>query len=238
MNQKASKSKKKASSKGSRPAVQLTRKELFVWLGVAFLAMLWMFTLGVIVGRGLSPVRFDVEKLKGELVALKQEALRREEAGYKKDADTLSGKRNLDFYDLLTDKKEQARLKSVSKAKQQPLKPKSEKETTRKPGPKTLPKSKVNQKEKKALRPSLAKKRSTRGTFTVQVLSVKDPVRAEKMVSYLKGKDYVAYKVTAHIPGKGTYHRVRVGHFKDRREAARAAEKLGGEKLEPLIIRE
>ena len=80
MSQKSSKPKKKVSAKRSRFALELTRKELFVWLGVAFLAMVWMFTLGLIVGRGLSPVRFDVEKLKKELIAFKQEALKREQS--------------------------------------------------------------------------------------------------------------------------------------------------------------
>ncbi|NVM57648.1 MAG: hypothetical protein HWN51_05970, partial [Desulfobacterales bacterium] len=173
MSQKASQSKKKASAKGARFVLELTRKELFVWLGVAFLAMLWMFTLGVIVGRGLSPVRFDVEKLKKELIALKQGALKREKASYKINTDTLSMKRELDFYELLTDKKEQARSKSLPKAEVQPAKPEVEYKTTRGPESKTLPKVKVNQKEKQGLRPSSVTKGSSQGSFTLQVLALK-----------------------------------------------------------------
>jgi cell division protein FtsN len=225
MSNKSSKSSKKASAKKKRFALELTRKELFIWLGIAFLAMVWMFTLGVIVGRGFSPVRFDVEKLKKELMALKQQAMKREQTLYEKNADKLSRKDSLDFYELLTDKKEQARLKPSSKAQQQSGKAKQEARTSRGRLSKAKP-------EVRAKGPTFE------GLFTLQVASLKDLARAREVISDLKDKGYAAYEVTAHVPGKGTYHRVRVGHFKDRNEAKQAAARLRGEKLEPIIISE
>jgi cell division protein FtsN len=238
MSQKSPKPKKKVSAKRSRFALELTRKELFVWLGVAFLAMGWMFTLGLIVGRGLSPVRFDVEKLKKELIALKQGALKREQAVYKRNTTTLSKKNSLEFYDLLTDKKKQARLKPRSKAVKQLIKPKQQAKRPRGAVSKTSAEVRVRKKDKPSLESSLAKKGPIQGSFTVQALSIKDSARASEMVSQLKNKGYAAYKLTADVPGKGTYYRVRVGHFKDRNKAKKIAARLRSEKFEPIVISE
>ncbi len=232
-------SKKKASTKKSRFAAELTRRDLFVWLGVVFLAMVWMFTLGIIVGRGLSPVRFDVEKLKKELIALKHEVLKREEADRKTNAKILSRKDSLDFYDLLTDKKERARLKPSSKVLRKPVKRTQAAKNHKKPESKPMPLVEAKKRASQDVKHPAAQKRPSSGSFTVQVLSIKDSERASEVVSVLKSKGYSAYKVAANVPGKGTYHRVRVGHFEDHGEAKRVAARLGrGEKLEPIVIRE
>ena len=227
MSRKTSQPKKKGSVKGGL-GFQLTGKEVVLWLGVAFLVMVWMFTLGVIVGRGLSPVRFDVEKLTKELTALKKQALRREKQG--RDGETASPKTPLGFYDALTDKKEEARLRSKA----------GEASSRRRAKLKTSLKSesKTQRKAFEKPRPSSDKEGRAAGPLTLQVASLKDPAKAEKMVSHLKSKGYSAYQVTTEVPGKGTYHRVRVGHFKDRSAARQAVVGLRQEKLEPFIIQE
>lgn len=227
MSRKTSQPKKKGSVKG-RLGFELTRKEVVLWLGVAFLVMVWMFTLGVIVGRGLSPVRFDVEKLTKELTALKEQALRREKQG--RDAESSSQKTPFGFYDALTGKKEEARLRS--RAKEQSSRRRAELETSLKA------ESKTQRKAFEKPRPSSDKEGPAAGPLTLQVASLKDLAKAEKMVSDLKSKGYSAYQVTTEVPGKGTYHRVRVGHFNDRSAARQAVVELRQEKLEPFIIQE
>lgn len=214
MSQKASQSKKKASAKGPRFAFQLSRKQLFLWLGLAFLAMAWMFTLGIIVGRGLSPVRFDVQKLKKELMALKQEALKRDQARFKIETDKLSGNPDLDFYKILTDKKKEARFK-FAKAREQTAKP-----------------------DARSPEASEANKMAGQGLLTIQVASLKNATKARQMVTRLKRKGYEAYEVAVNVPGNGAYHRVRVGHFADSSEAGRVAARLKRDKLETMIVRE
>lgn len=227
MSQKTSppkKPKKKGTGKKSRFAFQLTRKELFLWLGVAFLAMVWMFTLGVMVGRGISPVRFNVEKLKKELLAQK-------EGANKPGMNATPDKRQLGFYDILTDKKEEARLKSLPKAQ-----PPAKKEIARRPESKKQQKASEASKQKP--KSSSAIGETPVKSFTLQVASLRDSARARKLVSDLKSKGYGAYAVTARVNGKGTYHRVRVGHFKDLNEARTIATRLRHEKFEPIVIRE
>ncbi|MBW1675855.1 MAG: SPOR domain-containing protein [Deltaproteobacteria bacterium] len=206
--------KQKPSGQKKRAPIQLTRKQLFLWLGLAFLAMVWMFALGILVGRGLSPVRFDVPKLKRELMALKQEALKRDQARFKVETDYLSGNPDLDFYKILTDKKEEARLK-FAKAHKQTAKP--------------------DVKSPEVFKP---KKMGGRGLLTIQVASLKNARKARQEVARLKRKGYEAYEVTVNVPGKGTYHRVRVGHFADSSEAGRVAARLKQDKLETMIVRE
>lgn len=214
MSRKASQSKKKSPAKGSGFPLKLTRKQFFLWLGIAFLAMAWMFTLGIIVGRGLSPVRFDVQKLKKELMALKQGALKRDQARFKIEKDKLSGNQGLDFYKILTDKKEEA-LSKFAKARQQAVKP-----------------------DARSPEASKTKKIGEQGLLTIQIASLKSAARAKQMIARLKGKGYEAYGMTANVPGKGTYHRVRVGHFADSGKAGLVAARLRRDKFETMIVRE
>jgi hypothetical protein len=232
----AGKAKKRDGVK-KRGVYQLTRKEMFLWLGVAFLALIWMFTLGVIVGRGLSPVRFDVEKLTKELIALKETALKGSGGVEKPPIDLASGKKHLGFYDVLTDKKEEARLKSLAKPSKQPVKSSAENRMSERPAPKIPRKTSVAKKNRQVSGSAVAEQGSAQKPFTLQVASLKELSKAEKMVSLLKRNGYEAYAVTAHVGGKGTYHRVRVGHFKERGDAKTTALRLKAEKYEPIVIR-
>jgi cell division protein FtsN len=232
----AGKTKKRDSVK-KKGIYQLTRKEMFLWLGVAFLAFIWMFTLGVIVGRGLSPVRFDIEKLTEELVALKETALKTP-GEEEEPIDLDSEKQHLGFYDVLTDKKEEARLKFLAKPSKQPFKTLAETDPTEMANSNIPRKNSVATKNRKASGAAVAGQTSVQKPFTLQVASLKELSQAEKMVSLLKRSGYEAYAVTAQVGGKGTYHRVRVGHFKDRDDAKTMASRLKAEKYEAIVIRE
>jgi len=155
-----------------------------------------------------------VQKLKKELMALKQEALKRDQARFKIETDNLSGNPDLDFYKILTDKKEEARFKSA-KANGQ----------TAKPGTRSSEAPK-------------AEMMGGQGLLTIQVASLKDAKKARQVVARLRRKGYDAYEVLTSVPGKGTYHRVRVGHFSDSNEAGRIAAKLKQDNLETMILRE
>lgn len=236
----AGKSKKSDSPKKGR-VYKLTGKEMFLWVGVAFLALIWMFTLGVIVGRGLSPVRFDVEKLTKELMDLKQAALKSAESIKEQSVDLASEKAHLGFYEVLTDKKEEARLKSLAQPWKDPVQTGSSAEASKPEGNAETGiriKTAVSNKDRQGAGAVGGTTASTEGAFALQVASLKDLSRAEKVVSVLKKKGFSAYAVTAEIRGKGTYHRVRVGRFKDRDDARETASKLRAENYTPIVIQE
>lgn len=238
MSLKTSQPQKKPPAKRSHHSVQLTRKELILWLGVIFLAMLWMFTLGVMVGRGISPVRFDIEKLKKELIALKQESVRKVKRKAERSAQPVAGKTEFDFYDVLTEKKKQARKKTLLEREKaaQKVGPKIEKRRASKS--EKIRKQPEGQREKETGRDVSQIRRQPVKAFTVQVAALKDARRAKEMVAYLRKKGYDAYRTKIDKGKKEIYHRVRIGHFNTLNSAARAAAKLRKEKFKPIIIHE
>lgn len=233
-----SKTKKKTPSK-KKPSLSFTRKELFLWLGVIFLSMVWMFILGIIVGRGLSPVRFDVEELKEELVALKQEALKAKEKATQPEEE--ADERHLGFYDILTEKKEMARLKSLEKVnngsdgsgQEDTISPSLE--TSRKKDPQKKPPAKQLEREAPARK---VVETTSPARYTLQIASFRDTRRAKAFISTLETKGYDAYQVAAHVDGKGIYHRVRIGRFSNKQAARRLLAQLKQDNLNPLLIQE
>ena len=62
------------------------------------------------------------------------------------------------------------------------------------------------------------------GAFTLQLGASQNRDDAERMVSRLREKGYAPYIVTAEVPGKGTFYRVRMGSFPTREAAGRYLE--------------
>ena len=230
-----SKTKKKTPSK-KKPSLSFTRKELFLWLGVIFLSMVWMFILGIIVGRGLSPVRFDVEQLKEELVALKQEALKAKEKASQPEEE--ADERHLGFYDILTEKKEMARLKSLDTVKNgsgQEDTLSTSVETSPRKDPQKKPPVKQLEREVPARK---VVETASPARYTLQIASFRDTTRAKAFISTLESKGYDAYQVAAHVDGKGIYHRVRIGRFPNKQAARKLLAQLKQDNLNPLLIQE
>lgn len=243
----ASESNKKASSKGSQYTIKLTRKKLFLWSGLILLGMVWMFILGVFVGRGLSPVRFDVKKLEKELIALKQKALKTDQALSKMEKERIPEEPELGFYEILTDKKKEDRS-GFAEADRHPSRfvvtPPGAGEGEDKDRKERIPLklavvrksvAKLRAKPPEAPEP---RKAEGQGLLTIQVASLNDAQKARQMVDLLSDKGYAVYEVTVNLPGKGTYHRVRVGRFSDSIETSQVAARLKREGFEVLIVRE
>jgi cell division septation protein DedD len=72
--------------------------------------------------------------------------------------------------------------------------------------------------------------------LTIQVASLKDPADAARLVLSLQAKGFAAYRVSAQVPASGTWHRVRVGVFKDRAAAQAVLERLKNEKFGGLVV--
>jgi cell division septation protein DedD len=57
------------------------------------------------------------------------------------------------------------------------------------------------------------------GDYQIQVASFRDLPEAEAYVAELRLRGHSAYRETARIPGRGLWHRVRIGPFKDKFKA-------------------
>jgi hypothetical protein len=188
------------------------------WL--VFFISAWMFFLGVIVGRGTSPVTFDINELEKKIAELKKSALQSEELRVQKASPVLpDGKSELEFYEALkmaeqtdpidfTEQKSKAAVKPDSTAKP---------ENTIKPEPAVKTKSVVKpekmQEEKKSEIKPISPVSETSKTnektdkhYSIQVASLKDSTEADRLVEIFR-KEGILLIVPARkfaIPVSGT----------------------------------
>jgi cell division protein FtsN len=223
--------KEKTSSKKKKSSTQWTRKGLTLWICLTFFACAWMFVLGIFVGRGTVPVRFDIEKLEKELAALKEEVIKKEFDRYKLDSPSEENKTQMEFYDALKSTGSEEKLKTnILQNKPKPIHKKSVSKVK-----KTLASKKTTTIRKKKTT-TVKKSAQENKNFTIQVAAYKNSKIADNMVAKLKKKGYSAYKSIGKIPGKGIVYRVRIGYFKNRAEGSSTFNRLKKENIKAIIV--
>jgi len=135
----------------------------------------------------------------------------------------LPAKEEFTFYKTLTDKNDKTVSINLKPA------PSHDETKTEKKQPVAEPPAKQQnqaankppqvQAKKEAAQPSSS---SVRIKYTVQLASYQEKELADADVKKLKQRGYAAFIVSADVPGKGTWHRVRIGSFSNKA----AAEKL------------
>ena len=213
-----------------KPSLQFVPKEPSVWIFLIVFVSAWMFVLGVLVGRDTVPVKFDIEKLQKELVALKEAVIRKEQKRFKIDSDGVKNKTDFGFYEALKETKKN-KNNGAGISKKQETKHLSKNETVKVKKRVISGKSKIINKDKQKNLTETDKK------LTIQVASLKDSKDADEMVAKLKKKGYPAYRTSSNIPEKGIWHRVRIGYFKDKAEAGSTLDKLKKEKYGPILVK-
>ncbi|MBW2602787.1 MAG: SPOR domain-containing protein [Deltaproteobacteria bacterium] len=223
--------KEKTSSPKKKSSKKQTRIGLIPWIGLTLFVCAWMFVLGIVVGREMVPVKFDIEKLQNELTALKEAVIKKELDQYKIDSNTDGGKTNMGFYEALKKTGGEAGLKNDAIERQKKSEPKKTVSLQKKKVPirKTGPSPKVKTSESK-------KASQNKDKFTIQVASLKDSGIADKLVSRLKKGGYPAYRSIGKVPGKGIWYRVRVGYFNSRSEAGSTFKRLKKEKIDAIVV--
>lgn len=196
-------------------------------------ALVWMFVLGLFVGRGTAPVRFDLDALTRELSERKAADIRRQEQRVKKDAEAAGQKTDLEFYEEL---KKSSPTPRPSGEKTRPEKPVAAKRKITKPAVKKPQKQPAAPSAPApATRPPAA---GSSAKLTIQAASLRDLEDADALVRRLKDKGYPAFKTIAKIPERGIWFRVRVGSFASKDEAGAVMKKLAAEGFKPLLVRQ
>lgn len=245
------KNQKKTKPEKQAAIYSLTRKGIATWFCLIFLICAWMFLLGVLVGRGTAPVRFDISALQKELADLRQAVIKKAEKQYTGRQTSNPDKLDFDFYEILKKKKDDSENFAERFAKSgKPAIPEKIKPVETKASPETAPyKTKTSLKgrtfknttvKKKTVKPKTvanAEKKHSAGRLIIQVASTKDSKAADRMVRALKASGYVAYRASAGIPGKGTWHRVRVGGFKTRAAGEAVLQRLKKDGLNGLLLK-
>jgi cell division protein FtsN len=235
------KGKGKPSSPNKKYRLQLTRKGVWFWIVSIFFISAWMFVLGILVGRGTAPVRFDIHQIQKELAELKKKTLKEALHRFKIDKETLEDKPDLDFYEALKTSKEEISLpeQPVKEGKTPP--PPEAAEAKALSGADTAEPEPVRRKAsasepKKNPTPAAPAGQSDE-QLSIQVASVKEGKDADRLVAQLKSKGFPAYRTLAKIPGKGIWFRVRVGPYKNRGEADRTLRRLKDIKLTGFLVK-
>jgi cell division protein FtsN len=197
----------------------------------------WMFFLGVLVGRGTVPVRFDIDKLQKELSALKEADIKKQLSRVEIGSDSAKVKKDLGFYEALKDTKDAGKKYDSRK---------SDKTSGRSPSsskPVSKIKKKVSQSNtsqnlasRKPKTAALDKRIESEKNLTIQAASFKDPKDADKMVAELKKKGFPAYRIIGVVPDKGVWYRVRIGYYGSTTEAAAMINRLQKEGLKPYLV--
>ncbi len=216
--------------------LQLTGRQTAGWIGIFCFVVIWLFLLGVLVGRGTAPVEFDINALQKELAELRAAVLKKEQVVLNKRIEKLSSDTNFDFHEDLKNDKANDTLdsrkdiksinthKSDSPRKKNNIIPQKTKTSNlKKKAGKTKPK----------VRPSEDKKVKK---HTIQVASVKDPKVADQFVLKLKKQGFPAYKAVGRISEHNIWYRIRVGAFSNRAESRTMLKRLKKEYKGALLV--
>lgn len=213
---------------------------------IVFLVSGWMFFLGVLVGRGTSPVNFDIDDLGKKIARLKKMALKAEEMKAQ-EADPVSPdvKSELEFYEALKTAEKRDPLVLARREPKVDIKT----ETTRQSQPssaipnitakteKSLDSKKNNEVKTKAPdNESEINIEKTGRQYSIQVASLKDQAEADRLVEKYKARGYRAYRASAEVRNSGVWHRVRIGPFTNQSEALQILVPVSRESKGALII--
>ena len=212
--------------------------------------------MGIMVGRGTSPVTFDTQKFQKRLEAIASEV------GKKKGAQK---KINLNFYDVLDHpvpeegatslhkpleiipKKETTGIPDVipfkTSKKKQTFKPHSNTatgETTASLNIEGLKSAEITKKttrfEKPGDRGDGSDKNAGKGIYTLQVAAFKDVKDAVTQMIRLEKKGFTTYQLKPEKEGE-IWYRIRIGAFATYDEAKQLKEKLNKAKINSIIIK-
>jgi len=234
-----------------KPFIVLSRRKIAGWLFLIFFLCAWMFVLGLLVGRGTAPVKFDIAALEKKIEASKKDDLgKQKEMPVQKEAVTVKDKTELDFYETLEENKVDTKVPALQKPKavERKIEKPVEKTVSQKRAPAKTDPQKAEPQKSKPVKTS-QKKKSTKGKvaavkkthaagpiYTIQAASVKDPKDADQLVQKLKKSGYPAYRAIGKIPGKGIWFRVRIGKYKSKSEAMGIMKKLKKDGMKPILV--
>jgi cell division septation protein DedD len=243
----------KQKAAGKSPPQNRNRRIAWGRYGAIVLIAAWMFGLGVLVGRGTAPVKFDIQKLTRELENLIAADVKKQLEPVELETAETKTKTELEFYEELKKSepvapdppprntsrqpKENPPPDTVSREEDSPL-PEQKVPAATTASKKSVTKP-VGQSEGEKPRPANAatdRPLDNTGNVTIQAASLKDLAEADAMVKKLKNRGYPAYKTIAVVPGKGIWFRIRVGRYSSRESAGDVVGKLKKEGYRPILV--
>lgn len=240
---------KTAPARKPKPDLPVSRKRAYGGLLRLLAACAWMFFVGVLVGRGTAPIRFDMAQLERELRALKDAAQSRQVEALESYAAAVESTAERDVYETL--KRADERLAIDPELARRVDAPETDGSPSPPPERAAGMETRVVRRQS-GLQPKAPKRATavtappsgrpvaaapeTGGTLTLQVAALQDLEVARELTERLRRQGLEAYLVSATLPGKGVWHRVRVGRFRDRQAAEALLRRLEGQGMQPMVV--
>ena len=195
------------------------RQVFYLFFGGAVIACL-VFVLGVMVGRRVE-ARAHVDR--GAATTAARDPLNALDqldasggAGLSFRSELAGGKPTSEVDEAVAAIEQQRAAAKIEAAKPPP-KPQPKPEA--KPDPKPEPKPDPKPEPVAAPEPEPVKEDKPAGKFTLQLSSFKEKVEAQSFLADMRIAGYRAYLVEAEVEGKGTFFRVRFGHYQTYEDA-------------------
>jgi hypothetical protein len=190
---------------------EMTRLALVAWSFGLLLALLWMFLLGLFMGKGITPANINLSALKKRMIS---EGVWPGSGKTQQTEETSQGKKkknqiplkDLEFYEKLAKKKAQLQKETVTDTPPQ-----------KKTSATVSPRQNVTRKNQQ---------RPSPGQFTVQLASFKELASAKKFAARFKDSKPQATIRQVDLTGKGRWYRVQVGELSSRAEATALAKRF------------
>ncbi|MGE5256100.1 MAG: SPOR domain-containing protein [Hyphomicrobiales bacterium] len=218
-----------------KPLVALSRKAIAGWVVVVFIISGWMFGLGVMVGRGIAPVSFDVDQLKRKLESLQKSDPPSPRSSSRPEPTEMKNKTDLGFYESLPKNREETDLPNISPPPQAARQEPGAQRTAEGLGAAKTEKPAAAAAAAPAPPPSPAPAAPGK-PFTVQVSAVKTEEEARHLLDRLRQRGYAAYIEPISIPDKGTWYRVRMGEFPSKEFAKSTVDRLQKDGFAPMVV--
>ena len=210
--------KKKDSKKSKKIKIELTPSSTFLWSIFLLFLLTWVFVLGIFVGRGALPGA--ISGLGNPLKKLREVVSQKEKYDYNKPEED---HQEFVFYDKLESKKNEVKNNHLPPREKNPPSREvtlSRDETVEVPG-----KQQLHEAGKVEVPETLQENVTTREFFSVQLASISDSERAEKLIKELVDQGYDAYYYIATVKGKKIC-RIMCGRFTSRDDALEYLKKL------------
>lgn len=200
-----------------------------------FFIAAWMFFLGVMVGRGTAPVRFDIQALQKELATLRDTVVRNEQAAMETALRGEDEKAAFGFYEALEKDGPDTAGPDVPAHRDAP----ADSATVPHKAPAAIMAKKKGVTGEPDAGATPAKRQpqaASSGNLTIQVASLKEAEAARQVVAKLVKEGYPAYLSKRNIADQAWY-RVQVGRYENRQQAAADMDRLTKAQLEPILVR-
>lgn len=228
-----------------KPSKTTSRRARAGWVVAVFFIAVWMFGMGVMVGRETAPVRFDLDQLKKTLESLQRAPREPRKNVPPAESTEMKDKTKLDFYEVLPKNREDADVNlpkpmppgpASAKAEPPSLKVAETPAPTRADKPPTVPATPPAPKTEKSAPAPTSAAAAPGQAFTVQVSAVKSEEEARRMVDRLRQRGYAAHVETTAMPDKSTWYRVRMGEFPTKESARGTVDRLQKDGFGPMVV--